>query len=255
MHDLNQPVSDASDHVREARERAREVLGGEAHLGPADDWRRALVSARDAIVLIWLTWIGLHALADPPFAGALLIALSVGGALVAGISAARSVQAQVQYYLSELERERHEIRTNFDHEIEEIRVLYGAKGFQEPLLTQVVDVLGADDDRLLKVMMEEELGLSMYHMNHPLLVGAWNFVGAAFGALILAVPVALRPADFAHWWMPSATITGLGAASILLARASRRSVLESCVAAYLMAAVSGGVVYFMAQWLRTIQRV
>jgi len=251
MHDARQPVADASDHVREARQRAREVLGGEAHLGPADDWRRALVSARDAILLIWLAWIGLHGIADPPFAGALLVALSIGGAIVAGVSAARSVQAQVEYHLSELERERHEIRTNFDHEVEEVRVLYGAKGFQEPLLSQIVDVLAADDDRLLKVMMEEELGLSMYHMNHPLLVGLWNFAGAVAGALFLSVPAALRPPEFTHWWMPTATGVGLGAVSILLARASKRGFIEHCVVAYLMAAISGGVVYFLAQWFRS----
>jgi len=47
-----EPVSDAADHVAEARQRARQVLAGESHIGAVDDWRRALVSARDALILI-----------------------------------------------------------------------------------------------------------------------------------------------------------------------------------------------------------
>ena len=62
-------MSDAADHVAEARQRARMVLGGESQLGAVDDWRKALVSARDALILVWLAWVGLHGFGDPPFTG------------------------------------------------------------------------------------------------------------------------------------------------------------------------------------------
>src|SRR3990172_979191 len=153
--DSVQPASDAADHVAEARQRARQVLAGESHIGAVDDWRRALVSARDALILIWLAWVALHGFGDPPFTGWMLVALSVALALLLGISTARSTHAQVQYYAAELDRERGEIRNNFEHEREEVRELYAAKGFRDPLLTQIVETLSADDDRLLKVMMEE----------------------------------------------------------------------------------------------------
>src|SRR3970040_35752 len=96
---------DAADHVAEARQRARQVLAGESHIGAVDDWRRAVVSARDALIFIWLAWVALHGFGDPPFTGWMLVALAVALALLLGISTARSTHAQVQYYAAELDRE------------------------------------------------------------------------------------------------------------------------------------------------------
>ncbi len=247
-----EPISDAADHVAEARQRARQVLAGESHIGAVDDWRRALVSARDALILIWLAWVALHGFGDPPFTGWMLVALAIALALLLGISTARSTHAQVQYYAAELERERHEIRTNFEHEQEEVRELYAAKGFREPLLTQIVNTLSADDDRLLKVMMEEELGLSLYHVNHPLIVGLWNFGGALISGLALALPTALMASDSAHWWMPTGGAVFLGIISIISARATGRSMIEFFAVGLIMAVVTGGVTYFLAKWFSQI---
>ncbi len=246
------PASDAADHVAEARQRARQVLSGESHIGAVDDWRRALVSARDALIFIWLAWVALHGFGDPPFTGWMLVALAVALALLLGISTARSTHAQVQYYAAELDRERTEIRTNFEHEREEVRELYAAKGFRDPLLEQIVDTLSADDDRLLKVMMEEELGLSLYHVNHPLIVGLWNFAGAVLGGLALALPVALMPPDSAHWSMPLGGLMLLGVISIVSARATGRSMIEFFAVGVVMAVVTGGVTYALSQWFAQI---
>ena len=243
-----EPVSDAADHVAEARQRARQVLAGESHIGAVDDWRRALVSARDALILIWLAWVALHGFGDPPFTGWMLVALAVALALLLGISTARSTHAQVQYYAAELDRERGEIRTNFEHEREEVRELYAAKGFRGPLLEQIVDTLSADDDRLLKVMMEEELGLSLYHVNHPLIVGLWNFAGAVLAGLALALPTALMSSDSAHWWMPLGGLVLLGVISIVSARSTGRSMIEFFAVGVVMAVVTGGVTYALSQW-------
>ena len=247
--------SDAADHVADARQRARQVLAGESHIGAVDDWRRALVSARDALIFIWLAWVALHGFGDPPFTGWMLVALSVALALLLGISTARSTHAQVQYYAAELDRERGEIRTNFEHEREEVRELYAAKGFRDPLLEQIVDTLCADDDRLLKVMMEEELGLSLYHVNHPLIVGLWNFAGAVLAGLALALPTALMPAASAHWWMPLGGLVLLGVISVVSARATGRSMIEFFAVGVVMAVVTGGVTYALSQWFAQIASV
>lgn len=242
------PISDAADHVSEARQRARQVLAGESHLGAVDDWRRALVSARDAVILIWLTWIALHGFGDPPFTGWMLVALAIALAVLIGASTARSTHTQVQFYASELERERHEIRTDFDHEREEVRALYAAKGFQEPLLSQIVDTLCADDDRLLKVMMEEELGLFLFHVNHPLVVGLWNFAGAAVAGLALALPAALSSPDTAHWWMPTGGIIILAVVAFFSARYTGRSMIEFLTVAVIIAVITGGIAFALSKW-------
>ena len=249
MHDHHATISDAADHVSEARLRARQMLAGESHLGAVDDWRRVLVTARDAMILVWLTWVALHAFGDPPFTAYLLVAMAVGLAVMFGISTGRSTHAQVEYYAAELDRERREIRDHFEHEQEEVRVLYAAKGFREPLLSQIVDTLSADDDRLLKVMMEEELGLSMHHMQHPLIVGLSNFAGALGAGLAMSMPLLWLSGLAEGRWMAGGGAGLLAVVSVLSGRATGRSATEFFTVGLIMAVVTGGVVFFLAQWL------
>ena len=88
--------SDTAEHIGEARRRARQVLSGEAHLGEVDDWRRVLVSARDALILIWVTWVALQGFGNPPFSGFMLVVMTIALALLVGISTGRSTHTQVQ---------------------------------------------------------------------------------------------------------------------------------------------------------------
>ncbi len=242
-------AGDAADHVVEARQRARQVFGVEAHLGDVDDWRRAIVSARDALVMIWLLWLTLQGFGHPPYTDHLLVAMACAVAVLVGASTARSTHAQVSYYEAELERERTEIREDFEHECEEVRALYAAKGFREPLLGQIVDTLSADDDRLLKVMMEEELGLSMHHMHHPLLVGLWNFGGALAGGLVPTLPLLWLSHSAARWWVPASGCVLMVTLAAASARATRRNPVEFLASSLVIAGVTGGVAYFLSQWL------
>ncbi len=247
-HDGTSATSDAAEHVTEARQRARQMLSSEAHLGAVDDWRRVLVSARDALIFIWLTWVALYGFGNPAYAGLMLVAMAIALAVLIGISTGRSTYMQVQYYSDELERERGEIRDSFEHEREEVRVLYAAKGFREPLLDQVVDTIVADDDRLLKVMMEEELGLFIHHVPHPLIVGIWNFAGALVAGLALALPVVWLSSTSTWLWVTFGGTALLAVVSTIATRATRRTVLEFFMVGLMMAVVTGGVAYYLAQW-------
>lgn len=82
-----------------------------------------------------------------------------------------------------LEQEKWEIEHNRPQEKAELRELYRAKGFDGKLLEDVINVLMADGDRLLRVMVEEELGLSLQNVEHPLKQG----LGAGLGTLIAAL--------------------------------------------------------------------
>jgi hypothetical protein len=81
--------------------------------------------------------------------------------------------------------EQAEIQTNRPQEREELVALYGAKGFSGPLLDTVVDVLMADQDRLLTVMLQEEMGLRLEENPHPLLQGVSAAGGAVAAFLVL----------------------------------------------------------------------
>jgi len=95
-----------------------------------------------------------------------------------------------------MDEERHEIEYNRAQEKEELKALYRAKGFQGKLLDDVVDVLMADGDRALRVMLEEELGFRLDENEHPLLQGLGAFLGvvAASGLLLLAYNTASQVA-------------------------------------------------------------
>ena len=56
------------------------------------------------------------------------------------------------------------------------------KGFQGKLLDQVIEILMADDNRLLEIMLEEELGLTLESYEHPIKQG----LGAGLGVIIAA---------------------------------------------------------------------
>lgn len=81
-----------------------------------------------------------------------------------------------------IEEERYEIEHHRDSEKEELKEIYQAKGFRGKMLDEVVDVLMADDNRLLMVMLDEELGLPLESYEHPL----YQACGAGLGVVIAA---------------------------------------------------------------------
>lgn len=105
-----------------------------------------------------------------------------------------------------LAQEKWEIEHHRQQERDELRVIYAAKGFEGKLLEDVLDVLMADGNRLLKVMAEEELGLSLESHEHPLM----QSLGASTGALV-AMLAALLGFWLSNQWGP------LGAAILCIA--------------------------------------
>jgi len=237
-----------AEHISDARQRARRMLGGEVHPGETDDVSQALIRARDGVLLVWMLWVVLTGFAIQDEAGAILVAAGVGFALLQGLAAGLATRARVEYYESELQRERHEIQTTPEHEREEVRVLYASKGFRPPLLDQIVDTLCADDDRLLKVMLEEELGLFLHHVNHPVLVGLWSGGGALAGALALAVPVLLLEPAAARVWIWTG---GLGLTGVLAVWSSwgHGRAIPRLASWLIIGGATGGAVHFLAHLL------
>jgi len=82
-----------------------------------------------------------------------------------------------------IRQEKWEIEHHREQEKEELLELYHTKGFKDKQLEEVVEVLMADDNRLLQIMLEEELGLSLSSFEHPLR----QAVGACLGALVASL--------------------------------------------------------------------
>jgi VIT1/CCC1 family predicted Fe2+/Mn2+ transporter len=241
--------TDAADHVAAARARARQMLAAEGHPVRVDDWRQSFNSARDAVVITGLVWVTLASAGAAEQACTGLVAAGVGVSLFLAMIRARATASQVRFYEEELQRERGEIQHNRDHELDEIRALYAAKGFRGPVLEEIVATIGADDDRLLKVMMEEELGLSIEYINHPLVVGLWNGAAALAASLMLSVPVYFLPTASSQVWTPVGGALLLTIIACIHATATARRVVPMLVSWLLIAGVAGGTVHFLAQFL------
>ena len=81
-----------------------------------------------------------------------------------------------------------------DAERDEIREIYAAKGFSGQLLEQVVDVITADKDRWVDVMMKEELKM-MKEERSPKMIGLVTFVSFI---LIGLIPLLFYVWDYAQ---------------------------------------------------------
>lgn len=142
-----------------------------------------------------------------------------------------------------IEEERWEIEHHRGQEREELRALYSAKGFSGKLLDEAIDVLMADDNRLLQVMLEEELGLNLETYEHPLKQAAGAFVGVFGSALIMSFGLFILPS-----WGPilcAAIIIALSAGTS--AQLEKNKPLPSIVWNLAVAALASTIVYFAAQ--------
>ncbi|HZU06158.1 MAG TPA: VIT1/CCC1 transporter family protein [Chloroflexota bacterium] len=158
----------------------------------------------------------------------------IGGlaALVAGtasmaIGGYLSVKAQREFYESEIRRELYEMTTMPEHEREEVRQLYRAKGFEGEELERIVARITANRDVWLKVMMEEELGLFPEHDTTPLVSASYIGTAFALGALVPILPYFFLPPLAAlgvALALAAATLFAIGAAK---ARLTRRPWLTS----------------------------
>lgn len=101
-----------------------------------------------------------------------------------------STKNQQEFFEHEIRREKREIEEMPAKEREEIRRIYKTKGFKDAgELDLVVSRITADKKIWLKCMIEEELGLILESMNHPLQVA--TTVGLSFlaGGFVPLIPL------------------------------------------------------------------
>lgn len=239
---------DAIDHVIEAQAQGI-ISAAEVHgIEPPGHLPAAFDAARETAILlplIWISFIDLHLSSCHMIT---LLTIIICGWLL--WKAGRS--AWLGWFRLErlhriLEQERFEIEHHRQQERDELRVLYAAKGFEGKLLEDVLDVLMADNDRLLKVMVEEELGLSLESYEHPLKQG----LGAALGVLISSVICLVM----LFLWPSLGILLGstivIAIASGISANLVQNKVIPAVVWNLGLAALSLGTAHFLILWLAT----
>lgn len=210
-------------------------------------------AARETAIALLLIW----AIIDPPFSPVasrfLPIVLKMLAVFAFGWSiwkAGRS--AWLGWFRLErlhriLEQEKWEIEHHRPQERSELGALYATKGFEGKLLEDVLDVLMADDNRLLRVMIEEELGLSLASYEHPLKQGLGAFLGAVSASLVCLAAFFLYPSLGV---VAGASLVIVIASAVLASHAQNRWA-PAIIWNIGLGALSFGCVYFLLLYLYT----
>ncbi len=229
---------DALSHVVEKRMEGMlsisEAHGTEmpGHLAACAD------AARDTALFLLLVWLFLPAI--PP-----LIALGLGWLAWKTGRSGWLGWARLERLHHLIEQEKYEIEHHRPQERDELVALYGAKGFEGKLLDNVVDVLMADQDRLLKVMLEEEMGLTLQAYEHPLKQCLGAAVGAFIAFLVSIILFLLSPS----YGMLIASILLLTASAFVSAHYEKNRIIPAVIWNLSIGALSYGVTYFVYQIL------
>ncbi len=223
------------EHLKEARTRgaiaSAEIHGVEmpGHIAAGAD------AARDMALILLVLWV----ISPQNWSLYLLVA----GGLVVWKTARSAVigWSRIERLHRLIEEERHEIEKHREQERYELTEMYRAKGLTGKLLEDVIDVLMADDNRLLRVMLEEELGLTLESYEHPLKQASGAFIGAILAAFFVL---------FGHFAIPALGLplfSGLAIifSALIFAKMERNKVWNAIIWNLSIAALSAGCVYFL----------
>ncbi len=139
-----------------------------------------------------------------------------------------------------INEERYEIEHHENQEKEELKEIYKGKGFEGKLLDDVVSTLMADRNRLLSIMLEEELGLKIESYEHPL--------QPAFGALLGGLFIFFKMVIILNFFSLTSIFSFLSlfvlVSAFLKAYVEKISKLKTCVWHLANFGMISGLLYF-----------
>jgi hypothetical protein len=173
------------DHLKQARLKglmaSTEIHGMEmpGHISAFAD------AVKDTTMVLTILWAASLLLYPSTTCFVLMILFSVGWLIWKPARSALLGSGRLERLHRLIEEERWEIEHNREQEKLELTEMYRSKGFSGKLLEDVIDVLMSDENRLLQIMLEEELGLTLGIHEHPLRQAFGAALGVATAAIIL----------------------------------------------------------------------
>lgn len=182
----------------------------ETHTSSRVGWLRAAVLGADD-GLVSTASIVLGVAASAAARSEILVAGVAGLVAGAGSMAAGeyvSVSSQRDAERADIEREKRELATVPEREIEELAAIYVDRGLEPELARTVAEHLQAHDP--LGAHLRDELGLVEEELADPVQAAAVSSVSFAMGAALPVLVVALAPASVRVWAVVLATVLFLG---------------------------------------------
>ncbi|MGD0664176.1 MAG: VIT1/CCC1 transporter family protein [Rhabdochlamydiaceae bacterium] len=229
-----------AEHLREARTRgaiaSAEIHGTEmpGHLAAGAD------SARETAYILGILFL----LVGNSY---LILFIAACGLLVWKVGRSAMLGwARLERLHRLIEEERWEIEHARAEEEEELTALYKAKGFTGQLLKDVVSTLSSDDNRLLRVMLEEEMGLTLEVYEHPIK----QCLGAAAG-VISAGGLCLLGLYGGIWFFGAAIAVVCAASAWLMAHLEKNRAVEAIIWNLALVSFGLGAIYLLKNILET----
>ena len=172
------------------------------------------------------------------------------------IGAFLAARSEHQNYEKHKRIEYEEVENVPEIERQEVREIYEAKGFEGELLDQVVEVICADKDRWVDVMMKEELEL-VKDTRSPLTIGGVTFISFLLVGLIPLISYVFR--DFfgfeaSQLFWASCIFTALGFIGIgwLKAYVTQSSIWKGIGQTLLLGGAAASVAYYVGDLLEKL---
>lgn len=240
------------DHLKEARIKGQQASESVHGAEPSGSMIAATDAAKEAVVFLTLLWILLTPLHLNLTQTLLILGLfSLTFLIWKTCRSAFLGWSRLERVHRLIQQEKWEIEHHSAQEKEELLELYQAKGFKDKQLEEVVEVLMADDNRLLQIMLEEELGLSLGSFEHPLKQCIGAFIGVAISAILFLVGL----------WaggligMGIAVFATLFVSSFLMAKYLGNDKIKSIVWNFSISILSLALTYFLFKTLLTSYKI
>jgi vacuolar iron transporter family protein len=165
----------------------------ESHKAARIGWLRAAVlGANDGTISVASLVIGVAA-AGASQSSILLTGVAglVAGAMSMAAGEYVSVQSQADTEAADIEREKRELETDPEHEMEELTSIYVSRGLDQPLARQVAESLMKKD--ALGAHIRDELGITETLRARPIQAAFASAISFVAGAVIPIIAVLLAP--------------------------------------------------------------
>jgi predicted membrane protein (TIGR00267 family) len=174
------------------------------------------------------------------------------GAISMALGAYLSSKSQVEFFKSEIEREKREIEEFPENERKEIREIYKEKGFSGEELEMVVKRITSDKRVWLDVMVKDELGLGQEQFDNPVKLA--GIMGASFlaGGIVPVAPYLFLSSDKVFIFSVVFTCAALFFLGISKAKLAKRSLLIGGIEITILGGISALVGYFFGEAVKLI---
>lgn len=201
--------SPGSEHAFTSGAVFMRALHKENHLIQRIGWLRAgVLGANDGLISTSSLIVGVAAAAAAPHE---ILVAGVAGLVAGAMSMAAgeyvSVCSQADTEKADMARERHELATQPEAELDELAAIYEQRGVTPDLARQVAGQMMAKD--AFAAHVRDELGLASHVMARPVQAAFTSAITFATGAALPLIVALLAPAPTVAWSVSIACLIGL----------------------------------------------